>query len=198
MGLDGSRGSRIPPADSRGARVDESQRSPLFCPGNVRRKDTDGSARFVLHRRGETMMVRARKVWRAAVVPAFGVGLLSIAPSIAGPGTATAAPAASEWSTTLSGTLPDFSGTTRYASCGDAFVERGANQSAPRLKVLLEPPIVLFPVAWTTEPNEFGSRAVTGAVLHLENPAINTDQDRDWSVTYWCTTDKAKAWLVFG
>ena len=40
------------------------------------------------------------------------------------------------------------------------YVERGANQTVPKKKVLVEPPVVFGPViAKDTVPNEFGTRA---------------------------------------
>jgi hypothetical protein len=51
-------------------------------------------------------------------------------------------------------------------------------------------------VAMSTVPNEFGSRAVTSMRIVVANGAfVGT---AEYHVTYWCTPDKGKAWLVFG
>ncbi len=76
------------------------------------------------------------------------------------------------------------------------YVERGANQSVPRLKVLVEPPVVFGPVvAKDTVPNEFGSRAVTSMDVWFHNPGFG---DADFTVTTYCVNTISKAWLVFG
>ncbi len=99
---------------------------------------------------------------------------------------------------TIEGTLPPGTSTGRFASCvDDGYVERGANQTVPRLKVIAYPTVSVGPiVAWGTLPNAFGSRAVTSMSFLIHN--FDTSRDQRWEVTWYCTPDKSKAWLVFG
>ena len=91
-------------------------------------------------------------------------------------------------------------GETRYpaADCGDVgYVQRGANQTVPKLKMLLEAPLWAFPIARNTVPNEFLSRNVTSMSIAIG--AVEFDGvDREYHITYWCTSDKDQAWTVLG
>jgi hypothetical protein len=114
-----------------------------------------------------------------------------------GAATAVAAPREQPFSMTLEGSLPAGTSTVRFASCGDDFVERGASQTVARIDFVAYPTVYLTPVvAWGTEPYVFGSRAVTSMVLTINN--FDTDRLQLWKVTWYCTPDKSKAWLVFG
>ncbi len=98
---------------------------------------------------------------------------------------------------TIQGSLPAGTSTGRFASCGDEYVERGANQTVPRLDFVAYPTVYLTPVvAVGTAPYVFGSRAVTSMSLTIHN--FDTDRTQLWKVTWYCTPDKNKAWLVFG
>jgi hypothetical protein len=115
-----------------------------------------------------------------------------------GAATASAAPSDQLSQMTIEGTLPPVAVTGRFASClGDGYVERGSNQTVPRLRVLVDSTVSVGPVvAWGTEPNAFGSRAVTSMTFSIQS--FDTSRDQRWQVTYYCTTDKNKAWLVLG
>jgi hypothetical protein len=123
--------------------------------------------------------------------------LLGVGGVVSG-GAASAAPSDQLSQTTIEGTLPPVAVTGRFASClGDGYVERGANQTVPRLKVLVDSTVSVGPfVAWGTLPNAFGSRAVTSMSFSIQS--FDTSRYQRWQVTYYCTTDKNKAWLVFG
>jgi hypothetical protein len=76
------------------------------------------------------------------------------------------------------------------------YIERGANQTVPRLKVRVEPPVILGPViAKDTVPNQFGSRAVTSMDVWFSNPGFG---DAEFTVEAYCVNTISKAWLVFG
>ncbi len=95
------------------------------------------------------------------------------------------------------GKVPQFDGIQVPVACPDGYyVQRGANQTVPKKKVLVEPPIIFGPViAKDTVPNDFGSRAVTSFDFLVSNPWFG---DGDWQATFYCTSDKNDAWLVFG
>jgi hypothetical protein len=115
-------------------------------------------------------------------------------------GEAIASAATESKPSTIKGTLGDFEGGGGTAFCHQGqYIQRGANQSVPKTKEIVQTPIFgpKF-VAWRTEPNEIGSRAVTSFLISFFNFAVFGGEQREWSVTYWCTTDKANAWLVFG
>jgi hypothetical protein len=101
---------------------------------------------------------------------------------------------------TIDGTLAPGEVAYLPASCGGglgAYVERGSDQTVPKVKMIVESPIIAGPiVATTTVPNQFGSRAVTGMRIFVGNPGFV--ETREYHVTYWCTPDIGKAWLVFG
>jgi hypothetical protein len=113
-------------------------------------------------------------------------------------GAASAAPSDQPASTTSEGKLPPVTSTGRFASClGDGYLERGTNQTVPRLNVAADSTVSVGPfVAWGTDANAFGSRAVTSMTYLVNN--FDTSRDQRWKVTWYCTTDKSKAWLVFG
>lgn len=139
-------------------------------------------------------MQRSKRSLAAAVL--MGV-LLGLGGAVSG-GAASAAPRAQSSQTTFQGGLPPTTSTTRFASCGDVgYVERGANQTVPRLNVVDEQNVSVAPViAWDTVPNAFGSRAVTSMIIFIHN--LDIDRFHRWQVTWYCTPDKSKAWLVFG
>jgi hypothetical protein len=95
------------------------------------------------------------------------------------------------------GKVPQFDGIQGPMECPAGFyVQRGANQTVAKKKVLVEPPVIFGPViAKDTVPNEFGSRAVTSLDFFVSNPWFG---DGEWHVTFYCTNDKSDAWLVFG
>ena len=146
------------------------------------------------------MRSRVFSLMTAAVIPLVAVTALTVAPSgtSVGAATASAAPSDQPYQMTIEGTLPPVSSTGRFASClGDGYVERGANQTVPRLNVLVYPTVSVGPfVAWGTDSNAFGSRAVTSMTFLVNNFEI--DRSQRWAVTWYCTPDKSKAWLVFG
>ena len=78
------------------------------------------------------------------------------------------------------------------------YVQRGDNQTVPKLKVSGEFTVVAPVVPTSTVPYQFGSRAVTQATLYITNIDIFRPEEREISVSYWCTTDINQAWLVFG
>ncbi len=125
--------------------------------------------------------------------------LLGLGGALSGGGvTASAAPSGQVSHTSLNGRLPPGTSTTRFASCvDDGYVERGANQTVPRLKVFVQANTFVGPIiAWDTVPNAFGSRAVTSMIITIHN--VDTTDSHYWEVTWYCTPDKSKAWLVFG
>ncbi len=95
------------------------------------------------------------------------------------------------------GTIHWLDGISVPVECPEGYyVERGANQTVAKHKVLVEPPVIFGPVIATgTVPNEFGSRAVISLRFFVSNPGF---QDAEWQATFYCTSDKSKAWLVFG
>ena len=141
-------------------------------------------------------MQRTKRALAAVVMT--GV-LLGLGEGVSGgAATAVAAPSDQPSQMTIEGTLPSGTSTGRFASCiGDGYVERGANQTVPLLKVVAYPTVSVGPVvAWGTDPNAFGSRAVTSMSFLIHN--FDTSRDQRWEVTWYCTTDKSKAWLVLG
>lgn len=84
------------------------------------------------------------------------------------------------------------SGSTPYA-------ERGKNETVPKINAWLEwPATVLGWLAVDTVPYSFGSRAVTSYNIIVVR-AVNGDNRAAKYVVGWsCTSDKNKAWLVFG
>ena len=105
------------------------------------------------------------------------------------------APQVHQSSRTSSGRLPAGTSTTRFASCGDEYVERGDNQTVSR-RFLQANSSVGPIIAWDTSPNAFGSRAVRSMIITIHN--VDTTDSHYWEVTWYCTPDKSKAWLVFG
>lgn len=124
---------------------------------------------------------------------------------IGGAATATAAPKGKSSVTdeqptgTASGTATYFKPTKKYVTCVNdgGYVERGDNQTVPRLDVETQNnegavgPII----AWNTDANAFGSRAVTSMFIVVQNDSFSPTS---WRVSWYCTSDKSKAWLVFG
>lgn len=113
--------------------------------------------------------------------------------------TPSAAPSDQSSPMTFEGTkLPPGTSTGRFASCSDVgYIERGADQTVPRLTVVDEPDVYVGPfIAWDTVPNAFGSWAATSAAFWIHN--VDTSRYHNWKVTLYCTPDKSKAWLVFG
>ena len=75
-------------------------------------------------------------------------------------------------------------------------MERGVNQTVPRLDIVVYPTVSVFPVvAVGTAPYLFASRAVTSMPLTINNFDMRAQL---WKVSWFCTPDKSKAWLVFG
>jgi hypothetical protein len=100
---------------------------------------------------------------------------------------------------TIEGEVPAKQSRYESANCGDVgFVQRGANQTVPKLKLVLESPLWAFPIARDTEPNQFLSRNVTSMTIALGAVEFDSDQSREYRITYWCTSDKDQAWTVFG
>jgi hypothetical protein len=162
-------------------------------------RESGGGGPRVWPYRGTKEGVTVQRTKRAlAALVVTGV-LLGLGGGLSG-GTATAlaAPSGQPSQMTIEGTLPPGTSTGRFASClGDGYVERGANQTVPRLTVVAYPTVSVGPVvAWGTDPNAFGSRAVTSMTLFIHN--VDTDRSQRWAVIYYCTPDKSKAWLVFG
>jgi hypothetical protein len=141
-------------------------------------------------------MQRTRRAIAAVVMTGVLLGLAG--ERSGGAATASAAPGDPPLQTKLEGTLPHLTSTRRFASClGDGYVERGADQTVPRLKVLIDSTVSVAPViAEGTVPNAFGSRAVTSMSIFIHN--LDTSRVQRWAVTYYCTPDKSKAWLVLG
>ena len=78
------------------------------------------------------------------------------------------------------------------------YVQRGDNSTVPKFNAVLEWPIVVGPVvARHTVPYKFGSRAVTTYTIALVMLSFN-DQPRTYKVSWFCTSNKGDAWLVFG
>jgi hypothetical protein len=134
---------------------------------------------------------------RALTAVVMTGALLGVGGAVSG-GAASAASSDQPSQMTIEGTLPHLTSTQRFGSClGDGYVERGANQTVPRLNVAADSTVSVGPVvAWGTEPNAFGSRAVTSMTFFIHN--FDTSRDQRWKVAYYCTTDRAKAWLAFG
>jgi hypothetical protein len=86
------------------------------------------------------------------------------------------------------------------ANCADVgYVQRGTNQTVPKLKLVLESPLIAVPIARGTVPNEFLSRNVTSMTIAIGAVELfPSDQSREYHITYWCTSDKDQAWTVFG
>jgi len=100
---------------------------------------------------------------------------------------------------TIDGTVPP--GESRYppADCSSVgYVQRGANQTVPRLKLVLESPLWAIPIAHDTVPNEFLSRNVTSMTIAVGAVEFFSDASREYHITYWCTSDKDQAWTVLG
>ena len=113
-----------------------------------------------------------------------------------GAATALKAPREQPFDTTLEGSLPGGTSTSRFASCGDEYVERGVNQTVPRLDIVVYPTVSVVPVvAVGTAPYLFASRAVTSMTLTINNFDMRAQL---WKVSWFCTPDKSKGWLVFG
>ena len=147
-----------------------------------------------VHERTGVTVQRTKRSLAAVVMTGVLLGLGAGVSS----GAASAAPSDQPSQMTIEGTLPSGTSTQRFASClGDGYVERGANQTVPHLTVVVYPTVYVGPVvAWGTDPNAFGSRAVTSMTLFIHN--VDTDRSQRWAVIYYCTPDKSKAWLVFG
>ena len=58
-----------------------------------------------------------------------------------GAATASAAPNDQPFHMTIQGSLPAGTSTGRFASCGDEYVERGANQTVPHLDFVAYPTV---------------------------------------------------------
>ena len=153
-----------------------------------------GLAYMRVHERMGVTVQRTKRSLAAVVMTSV---LLGLGAGVSG-GDASAAPSDQPSQMTIEGTLPSGTSTQRFASClGDGYVERGANQTVPRLTVVVYPTVYVGPVvAWGTDPNAFGSWAVTSMTLFIHN--VDTDRSQRWAVIYYCTPDKSKAWLVFG
>ena len=151
-------------------------------------------------------MGRTKRALTAVVMT--GV-LLGLGGAVSG-GAPLGAPGEQPFHMTLEGSLPAGTSTGRFASCGDEYVERGANQTVPHIDFVAYPTVTLFPiVAVGTAPYVFASRAVTSMSLTISNLEtdrtqlwkvnnLETDRTQLWKVTWYCTPDKGKAWLVFG
>ena len=86
------------------------------------------------------------------------------------------------------------------ATCPSAepYVERGRDQTVPKFNATLDwPLVVLLVVANDTVPYSFGSRAVTSYTITL-GKISSDDEWRAYKVTWFCTSDKDHASLVFG
>jgi hypothetical protein len=100
---------------------------------------------------------------------------------------------------TLDGEVPGGQGRYPLADCRDVgYVQRGTNQTVPKLKLVLESPLWAFPIARDTTPNQFLSRNVTSMTIALGAAEIGSDQSREYHISYWCTSDKDQAWTVLG
>jgi hypothetical protein len=99
----------------------------------------------------------------------------------------------------IDGSAPAGHPISEFADCrGTGYVQRGANQTVPKLKLVLESPLLAFPVARDTEPNQFASRNVTTMSILLASSEPFATEPREYHITYWCTSDKDQAWTVFG
>jgi hypothetical protein len=109
---------------------------------------------------------------------------------------------ASESSGEAEGEVSAFQPTKKFVTCVNdgGFVERGANQTVPRLDVATKgqpDDVIVGPViAWKTVSNAFGSRAVESMFIVI-TPNFFSGK-LGWRVTWYCTSDRSKAWLVFG
>jgi hypothetical protein len=100
---------------------------------------------------------------------------------------------------TIDGVVPPNEGRYEPVDCRSVgYVQRGANQTVPKLKLVLESPLWAFPIARETEPNAFLSRNVTTMTIALGAAEFFADQSREYHITYWCTSDKDQAWTVVG
>jgi hypothetical protein len=100
---------------------------------------------------------------------------------------------------TIDGVVPPTQSVYERASCADVgYVQRGTNQTVPKLKLVLESPLIAVPIATDTVPNEFLSRNVTSMTIAIGAVEFSADQSREYHITYWCTSDKDQAWTVFG
>jgi hypothetical protein len=100
---------------------------------------------------------------------------------------------------TIDGDVPPKQSVYPLAKCGDVgYVQRGTNQTVPKLKLVLESPLIAFPIARDTVPNEFLSRNVTSMTIAIGAVDFSAGQTREYHITYWCTSDKDQAWTVFG
>ena len=117
-------------------------------------------------------MGRTKRALTAVVMT--GV-LLGLGGAVSG-GAPLGAPGEQPFHMTLEGSLPAGTGTGRFASCGDEYVERGANQTVPHIDFVAYPTVTLFPiVAVGTAPYVFASRAVTSMSLTISN--LETDRN---------------------
>jgi hypothetical protein len=100
---------------------------------------------------------------------------------------------------TIAGEVPPKESRWVPANCADVgFVQRGVNQTVPKLKLVLESPLWAFPIARDTEPNQFLSRNVTSMTIALGAVEFSPGETRSYRITYWCTSDKDQAWTVSG
>lgn len=100
---------------------------------------------------------------------------------------------------TIDGEVPPTQSVYEPASCADVgYVQRGTNQTVPKLKLVLESPLIAVPIARDTVPNEFLSRNVTRMTIAIGAVEFSSDQSREYHITYWCTSDKDQAWTVLG
>jgi hypothetical protein len=150
-------------------------------------------------------VVTVQRTKRALGAVAMSGVLLGLAGAVSSGAAATAAPkgqssgTASEPTGTASGTQPSLKPAKKYVNCVNdgGYVERGSNQVIPHLDVETQNDnIVVGPIiAWNTAANAFGSRAVTSMFITVNNFATDP---LSWKVSWYCTSDKSKAWLVFG
>jgi hypothetical protein len=100
---------------------------------------------------------------------------------------------------TITGSVPPTQSRWEPANCRDVgFVQRGANQTVPKLKLVLESPLWAIPIARDTEPNQFLSRNVTTMTIVVGAVEFDAGETREYRITYWCTSDKDQAWTVLG
>ena len=99
----------------------------------------------------------------------------------------------------IDGTVAPQKSVWEGADCADiGYVQRGANQTVPKLKMILESPLVAFPIARNTVENAPFSRNVTSMTIAIGAFELFSDQSREYHITYWCTSDKDQAWTVLG
>jgi hypothetical protein len=165
----------------------------LLC--EFRRLDIDNCSQAGV-RRARVMVPGTKRALAALVMTG---ALLGVGGAVSGGGTTASAARNDEPSGTASGTQPAVTPTKKYVNCANdgGYVERGTNQVIPRLDAKTQSDdIVVGPViAWNTAANAFGSRAVTSMFITVNNFSFNAAW---WRVSWYCTSDKSKAWLVFG